>query len=203
VVANKFFARGTQIWFPFGPGLYGDGYPLNRQSADDFCNDRANNSPQIPDTASYDDAKFWDAFRTNKVPVWPPTDPKQAADVAEADRLNAIKARERRDAAERENAERIKLYEYNERERISNEQRMRASYLASDPNTRPSYDGREAAHKQMKQNSASSSPSTASPLIVSEGTVLKKDTEWIAGIENKYVIIGIIGLLFVLLIKRN
>jgi len=303
--------RGSSMWFPFGPKE--GGYPLNRRSANDFCADMAN-SPYTED----DHWKFWNAFRTNKVPVWPPTDPKQAADVAEADRLNAIQAKAKRDEAERaaaaenkriqdayadfaryaeqqktindarqaaerernaqidreanerieankreterirkENeernkadAERIKLAnEYQEQERMKrikeNEDRMRANLNASSstgssfnpnllppPSTPPPTSTSSNQYYSDRQGpsiytgaspptSASSNsyysdpqksflytgaspPTGLSSPVVRDESVVKKNTQWIAGIENMYVIIGIVGgLLFILLIKRK
>lgn len=218
-VVNKIFSRGNQIWFPFGPG---EGYPLSRQSAVDFCNDRANNSSPIPYTVSYDDLKFWQSYRINKVPVWPPPDSKQAADVAEADRLNAIKAKERREEAERV-ASQPPVYPPSPPVYTPS-----PPVIYNDGRDNPSYKViSEAAHKLAKQNSASSSSTSplsgasipltlsessllpivssliVSPTVVSEESVVKKDTEWFSGIENRYVIIGIIGLLFILLIRRK
>jgi hypothetical protein len=313
--------RGSSMWFPFGPKE--GGYPLNRRSADDFCADMAN-SPYTED----DHWKFWNAFRTNKVPVWPPTDPKQAADVAEADRLNAIQAKAKRDEAERAAAaenkriqdayadfaryaeqqktindarqavylergrvsievarekyeqsereakekseankleterirkeneernkadeERIKLVkEYQEQEHMKrikeNEDRMRANLNASStgssfnpnllppPSTPPPTSTSSNQYYSDRQGpsiytgaspptSASSNsyysdpqksflytgaspPTGLSSPVVRDESVVKKNTQWIAGIENMYVIIGIVGgLLFILLIKKK
>jgi hypothetical protein len=292
--------RGSSMWFPYGPKE--GGYPLNRRSADDFCNDMSN-SPMTDD----DHWKFWDAFRTNKVSVWPPTDPKQAADVAEGDRLNAIQAKAKRDEAERaaaaENkriqdayadfaryaeqqkttndarqavylerdreaskreadrilkeeeervkadAERIKLaneYRDQEMKRIKeNEDRMRANlnassstgssfnpnllpppstppptstssnqyysdrqgpsiYTGASPPTSASSNSYYSDPQKLFLYTGASPPTGLSSPVVRDESVVKKNTQWIAGIENMYVIIGIVGgLLFILLIKRK
>ena len=238
--------EGSSMSFPYGPKQ--GGYPLNRRSADDFCNDMFN-------TPMSDDSKIWDAFRTNKVSVWPPTDPKQAADVAEVDLLNANKAKKRRDVAEADRLNAIKAKEGQEeaeRTAAAENKRMQDTYTdlaskfeqqkaASDAKQTAS-DAQRVLDQQIEerriagirdQNAAMKTgaspnpnllptsaspnpnllPTSASPLIkssssgasstiVSEESVVKKDTQWIDGIDNKYVIIGIIGLLFILLIKR-